>query len=143
LLAPLVLGLAAQRLVPQVAQALKRPLVGIANLVLLAALGLLLVAVFPAIMAEASPATVVAMVVFVAASLAVGHLMGGPDRDHAVVLAIACATRNPGIAIAIATAILPAQNFAGMIILYALLAGIASKPYVAWQKRSRALTPQA
>ena len=141
-LAPLALGFLGGRLWPRLARAVERPLTRLANLVLLLALLLLLIAVFPGMLAVASLSTVVALVAFVAAGLAVGDLMAGPDPDQAIVLAIACATRNPGIAIAIATAVYPAQEFAALIILYAVLGGIASKPYLAWRRRKLALTPR-
>jgi bile acid:Na+ symporter, BASS family len=67
--------------------------------------------------------------------------MAGPEPDHAVVLAIACATRNPGIAIGIAAANFPAEEFGATIILYAVFAGVAAKPYDAWHRR-RAATAQ-
>jgi BASS family bile acid:Na+ symporter len=77
----------------------------------------------------------VAMIGFVAAGLAVGHVMGGPDPDRSIVLAIACAKRNPGIAIAIATELFPKEAFAPTIIMYALVVGALTTPYVRWMRR--------
>ena len=46
--------------------------------------------------------------------------------------------RNPGLAIGIAAANFPAESFAATIILYAVLVGVVTKPYVTWQQRADA-----
>jgi BASS family bile acid:Na+ symporter len=140
-LVPLGLGLLVQRLWPGLARRIQEPLVKLANLTLLVALVLLLVTVFPFLLELASLGTLIAMAVFVCAGLAVGHAMAGPEPDQAVVLAIACATRNPGIAIGMGTANYAAESFGATIILYAVFAGIVAKPYVNWHKRRLANAP--
>ena len=54
--------------------------------------------------------------------------MAGPEPDNSIVLAIACATRNPGIAIGLAAANFPAEQFGATIILYA---------FINWQNRTQ------
>jgi BASS family bile acid:Na+ symporter len=139
-LLPLGLGMLAQRLLPNLADRIKDPMVRIANIALLAALAFVLVLVFPSVLDVIGVGTVVAMAVFIAVALAVGHFMGGPDPDHSVVLAIACANRNPGMGIAIAVALFPAENFVATMVLYGILVSVVSKPYINWQKRRLAST---
>ena len=69
------------------------------------------------------------------AGLAAGHLLGGPDRGGRGALAIAAATRHPGIAIAIANAN-QADPRSGLAIMLFLLNGVVvSALYQAWLKR--------
>jgi bile acid:Na+ symporter, BASS family len=142
-LAPLAVGLAVQHFLPAVAGRIREPMVRVANLVLSVAVVLLLIVVLPALLGVIGVGTLFAMSLFIVVGLMVGHCMGGPKPDHAVVLAIACANRNPGIAISIAVANFPAENFGATIVLYAILVGIVSKPYIDWQKRRLTTTRQS
>jgi BASS family bile acid:Na+ symporter len=63
--------------------------------------------------------------------LVVGHVLGGPDADDRAVLALATATRHPGVALAIATEIFPTQKLvAPALILYVIVGAISSVPYI-------------
>lgn len=137
IVAPLAVGLVARRLLPRFVLRIRTAVRKIANLALWIALLITLVLLFPSVLQVATLPTLAAMVIFIAAGLAVGHLMGGPDSGHAIVLAIACASRNPGLAIAIAAANFPAQDFVATMVLYGLLVGIVTKPYVRWQAKRR------
>lgn len=134
-LAPLAAGVLVRRLSSSFADRIREPLMRLANVVLSVALVVLLVLVLPAAFGVTTLATLVAMAVFIVVGLAVGHLMAGPDPDDSVVLAIACANRNPGIAIAVATANFPAEEFGATVVLYAVLVAVVTKPYVRWQQR--------
>lgn len=134
-LLPLAVGMLVHRLFPDFANQMGVPMRRIADAVLAIAVIILLVTVLPAVFDVIEIPTLLAMVVFALAGLGVGHVMGGPDPDHSVVLALSCANRNPGIAIAIAAANYPAENFGAMIVLYVIVIGVVSKPYINWQKR--------
>lgn len=142
-LLPLGLGLLVQRFAPRLADRFRANVMRVGNVVLLLAVVAVLVVVLPVVFLGFSVATLVAVVLFVAAGLAVGHFMGGPEPDGSIVLALACASRNPGIAIAIAAANYPNENFAAVVILYAIVGGIVQKPYVNWQRRRMASGRQA
>ena len=79
--------------------------------------------------------TIVAIVVFVVAGLAVGHYLGGPSRQTSVVLALATACRHPVVALTIASASFPERHFGGTILLYVLVATLVALPYVMFQHR--------
>jgi BASS family bile acid:Na+ symporter len=53
---------------------------------------------------------VLALAAFVAIGLIVGRLLGGPDPEDRVVLALSTASRHPGVALAIATANFPQET---------------------------------
>ena len=59
---------------------------------------------WPSIIALVRRRTIVAIAAFVLVGLAVGHSLGGHDFHDRAVLALATATRHPGIALAIGTA---------------------------------------
>lgn len=134
-LLPLAVGMLLQRLLPGLVARVRGPMRRIAGLALWAALLVTLVLLFPAILRVSTIPTLAAMAIFIAAGLAIGHVMGGPDREHAIVLAIATASRNPGIAIGIAAANFPAEDFVATMVLYGILVGLVTKPYVRWQAR--------
>jgi BASS family bile acid:Na+ symporter len=91
----------------------------------------------------AVPSAIVALTLFTVAGLAIGHVLGGPDPDHSVVLALSTACRHPAIALTIATANFPDQRFAGTILLYLIVNAIVAIPYVTWLRRQAALRPQS
>ena len=74
-------------------------------------------------------------------AFATGHLLGGPDPHHSMVLALSTACRHPAIALTIAAANFPAERFGGAILLYALVAFITATPYIAWQRRQMRTAP--
>jgi BASS family bile acid:Na+ symporter len=80
--------------------------------------------------------TLLAIVAFTCIGLAIGHLSGGPIPQNRSVLAIATASRHPGVALAIAGATLSDERLAAAAILLALLVGaIVTAPYAAWRRR--------
>jgi bile acid:Na+ symporter, BASS family len=138
ILLPLLAGLAVRAMLPGLAERLAK-LLGLAAMVLaVVALLVLLTAAWREVWAATGDGTIVALVAFVVAGLVVGHLMGGPDPDQSVVLALSTATRHPAIALSIATANFPDESFGGTILLYLLVATIAAVPYLVWRRRAAA-----
>ncbi len=108
----------------------------IAKVLLPLALLVLLAAAAPAILALiGNGGIVIAMVIFLTVGLAVGHMLGRPDPDHSLVLALSTACRHPAIALSIAAANFPEERFGAPILLYVLLGAIVAVPYLAWQRR--------
>jgi BASS family bile acid:Na+ symporter len=132
-LLPLGLGMLAQRVAPGLAGRWQQPINRVGGVLMAVALVVLLVPVLPVVLSTASLTTLLAMSVFIAGALLVGHALGGPEPDRSIVLAIACANRNPGIAASIATVNFPEESFGPTVVLYAVLVGVVSKPYLRWQ----------
>ena len=102
----------------------------------------LLVAIAPAILAVIrDPTVVIAILVFLAVGLAVGHVLGGPNPNNSVVLALSTACRHPAIALSIAAANFPEERFDAVILLYLILGAIAAVPYLAWHRRRSRMAP--
>jgi BASS family bile acid:Na+ symporter len=138
-LVPVVAGLALGRIAPGVAERVAGPLSAASSLLLAALFLPVVFTQWPTIVEQAGNFTVVAIVLFIAAGLATGHLLGGPDPDNRTALALATATRHPGVALAVLRAVAPEEEGVQAVILLYLVVGIvASIPYVAWRKRARA-----
>lgn len=137
LVLPVIVGLAAARLAPGFAERVARP-VSLVGLVLLVAASVpLLWKIWGAITGEMHNFTLVAMIAFVAIGLAVGHLFGGPNPGNRTTLALATSTRHPGVALAVMHAISPAdRSVTPVVLLYLIVAVVASMPYVAWRRRA-------
>lgn len=139
---PMAIAMAVRAATPALAARLAGPIDKLAViLIVLGALPLLFV-VLPAVWALVGDGTVVALAIFVTIGLVTGHVFGGPDPDHAVVLALSTACRHPAIALAVAAANFPEQRFGAMIVLYLIVNIILSFLYVGWlKKRLAAVSP--
>jgi BASS family bile acid:Na+ symporter len=137
-LIPFALGLVIHRRIPTFALRAS-PLVNKTGILLLVvAMVPVLITMWPAMISLIGDGTLVAIIVFVAVGLTVGHLLGGPNPDDRTVLALATATRHPGVAFVICAGIFPAEKLvAPALILYLLVGAVASAPYVMWRKRRR------
>ncbi|CAG9274381.1 conserved membrane hypothetical protein [Paraburkholderia unamae] len=137
ILVPLAAGMLVSKFVPQVARHLLTPVRRLATLLLFASILVLLAGTWRGIFSATGHWTVVAIVAFILAGLAVGHLLGGPEPERASVLALSTASRHPAIALAISAANYPGEQFAPTLVLYLVLCTLLAIPYVKWQ-RSRA-----
>lgn len=140
-LVPLAAGLAVNALLPRVAASIQKPVSVTAKSLLFLGAGVLLVAIAPVLWAAVGNGTLLAIFLFLAIGLAVGHVLGGPEPDQSVVLALSTACRHPGIALSIAATNFPDQNFDGAILLYVVLGVLVGTPYVLWQRRQMRTAP--
>ncbi|MGO9948616.1 MAG: bile acid:sodium symporter family protein [Steroidobacteraceae bacterium] len=137
-LIPFALGLIINHLRPPFADRAS-PIAGKAGVLLLLAAGVpVLIKMWPAMISLIGDGTLLAIVAFVAVGLAMGHLLGGPDSGDRAVLALATATRHPGVALVIASGTVAGDKVvAPAVLLYLLVGTIASTPYVMWRRRQR------
>jgi BASS family bile acid:Na+ symporter len=135
-LVPVGVGIAIRRSAPTAAARLSGPVTRLSTIVLVVAIIPLLVSSWPAMRSLIGNGTLVAIVAMTIAGLAVGHALGGPNRDDRVVLALATASRHPAVAIAIATASFPGEKLIPAAVVLALLvSALVSVPYTAWSRR--------
>ena len=143
-LLPLAAGMAVRSFMPGLGARVEKPVAMIAHVLLPLALVLLLGGAAPAILALiGNGGILIAMVAFLGIGLAVGHVLGGPNRDHSVVLALSTACRHPAIALSIAAANFPEERFGATILLYVLLGALVAVPYLAWHRRQPRTAPRA
>ncbi|RBP03085.1 BASS family bile acid:Na+ symporter [Roseiarcus fermentans] len=135
-LAPLLAGVAVRRLAPDLAAGLSRPIGLVATVVLTLAFLAVLVTAWASIAALFGTGAFWAVAAFVGVGLAVGHGLGGPDPHDRTVLALAAATRHPGVAMAIVSANFPAdRQVLPAFLLYIAFGAVLAIPYVMWRKR--------
>lgn len=137
---PLVAGIAVRALLPRLADRLEEPIRMVAAVLLPLAVLALLAGSWQAMWAAVGDSTLVAMVCFAAAGLFAGHVLGGPDPENSIVLALSSACRHPAIALSIAAANFPAERFGGTILLYLVVSALVGIPYIAWHHRQVAGT---
>jgi BASS family bile acid:Na+ symporter len=135
-LAPLVAGMLVRKFTPAAALRISKPVAFFAAVSLVVSILPVLYAATPAIIALVGNGTIVAIAAFILVGLAVGHMLGGPDSQSRTVLALATATRHPGIALAIGSTNFPEQKAVlPAILLYVVLCAIFTIPYTVWRKR--------
>ena len=142
-LVPLLAGMVVHRLAPRLSERLATPLSRVALVLLLIGVALLIYGARQAIWAATGGGAIAAIVAFVAVGLLIGHLLGGPEPENSTVLALSTACRHPAIALSIASANFPNEKFAGIVILYLLVSGVAGIPYVKWQGRRASVAAAA
>lgn len=136
ILAPLLAGALVARFAPSLASRLRPLFSKIGGLLLLAATALILFTQWRAIVELVGDGTLLAMAIFIVSGLIVGHLLGGPEADDRTVLAIATASRHPGIALAIAQINYPEEKYlAAAALIFLLTNAVLTAPYVFWRKR--------
>jgi len=132
-LAPLALGIILRALFPGFAERAARALGVIGLMLLVLSILPVLIKMRPAIFLLIGNGTVIGMVFFAIAGLAIGYLLGGPDPENRTVLGMATSTRHPAVAIAIANANFPNQVLApAAVLLYVIVGAIVSIPYAKW-----------
>jgi BASS family bile acid:Na+ symporter len=107
-LAPLALGLAVRQWRPRLADRLVKPANLVGKVLNVLAVGVILVAKFPALIEVLTPTAIVGMSALLVASLAAGWALGGSGRDGRKAMTLTTALRNVGLGLAIASA-----SFAG------------------------------
>lgn len=137
---PLAAGMLVHDLFPPVAERLARPVSITGLLLLVTAFIPVLFTEWGLIWSMVGNGTLVVLAIFAIVGLAVGHFLGGPDPADRVVLALATATRHPGVAMIVATAYLPQPGPVLAVVLWHLVVGAAiSAAYSRWMH----LLPQA
>ena len=137
-LAPLAVGLAINRLAPNLA-ARAAPWVYKLSLLLVVLVFLPIIAsVWPAIMPLFGNGTILAMVVLAAIALIGGHLLGGPDVVDRGTLAIASSVRHPGIAMLIANTAFTDKRITAAVLLFLIVSLVVGTLYKIWFKRRMA-----
>ena len=135
-LLPLLVGMAVRTLRPAVAERIEPVITLVAKILLILGAVALFAGMWRAILGAIGGGAVAAMLVFVVLALAIGDLLGQPEREHSIVLALSAASHHPAIALSIASANAPNEHFAGTILLYLLVNLVVGGLYIAWQHRS-------
>jgi BASS family bile acid:Na+ symporter len=135
-LAPLAIGMTLRQFAPSTAEQMARPVSIASGALLVVALVPVLLNTWRPILSLLGSGTVLAFAAFVAVGTVTGHLLGAPQADERGVLALACGSRHPGIALAIAHANFPDdQNVLPALLLYLVIGALVATPYLQWIRR--------
>lgn len=130
---PLMLGVLVRRRLPALAERLVGPLDRVANLLLLLLTVLILVRSWPLLQAflVANLVGLACMALMVLLALAIGWLLSGPGLRERTTVAVVTSTRNPGLALLLASTHAP--GVVGLklaILVYVLLTLLLSLPFL-------------
>jgi BASS family bile acid:Na+ symporter len=135
-LAPLAIGIAVRHFVPRAADRSAKLMLMVAVVLLVAVLLPVLITAWSAIVSLVGNGTVLAFAALVAAGLAAGHLLGGPQPEERTMLALASGSRHPAVAVALAHANFPDDQLVmPAVLLYLIVCAVVTIPYVQWSRR--------
>jgi BASS family bile acid:Na+ symporter len=135
-LVPLGAGLGLRIVAPRLADRIA-PWASVAgNTLMVAGVVPILIAVGPDMLSLIGNGSIAAFAVLIAVGLIAGHRLGGPAPGDRAALALASATRHPGVALAVANANFPGEKLVLAAILLFFLVNIAiTVIYLKWWKR--------
>jgi BASS family bile acid:Na+ symporter len=143
-LAPLVVGAVISAVAPAFAQRAAPVVLLLGNIGLVIFLLPALAVLARPMLALIGNGTIVVIMITVAAGLAAGHLLGGPEPADREALAFAAATRHPGIAAMIARENFQDHKLVPVLILFLLTGVVVSAVYRAWaSRRAKGATSRA
>src|SRR5262249_37742285 len=136
-LLPLLAGIVVRHLATGFAERISDPILKISGITLLIGVIPILFVTGSTMISLIGNGTLVSMAAMAVIGLVAGHLLGGPNFGDRVPLALASATRHPGVALMLATALFPEQKKLVMaaVLLYVIVSAIVSVPYMAWCKK--------
>jgi len=139
---PLAAGMLLRAVSPRAAAVISKAGQRAGSLILLAVFAVMVGAAWREILGLFGNGAALAIAATVAVGLLAGHLLAAPR--HRAALALAAATRHPGVALAIAEMSFPDQRrpITAAILLYLLITALVTGPYVRWV-RGKAATPEA
>jgi bile acid:Na+ symporter, BASS family len=139
-LAPFGAGMLARHLAPALLARAMRPLSLVANALLAASVIPILITASGPMLSLVGNGTLLAFAVFATTALFIGHRLGGPEPSSRAVLAIATASRHPGIALVVAQSAFPTQadRVLPALLAYLIVESLVSLVYVRWLRRRHA-----
>ena len=141
-LVPLAIGMALNAALGTAAERFAR-WAGTAGFVVLGLGALVIVIAQRSIILPLLGRSLVAVVLFAAGALLIGHLLGGPDPLEKTSLAIATVTRHPGLALLIVATNFPqARDQVAAIIPLVIGTTLTTIPYTIWQNRTATVQPR-
>lgn len=141
---PLTLGMALRRFAADFAKRIEQAVSLLSLGVLLIVALLIIVSTARAMLAQIGDGTLLLMAVFVLVGLAAGHLLGGAVPQERTDLALAAASRHPGITLAVAEMTFPEGHAAkALVAIYLIVAVVIGMPYIKWRaKRAGTVEPE-
>ena len=141
ILAPLAVGMMLAHRSPSTAQKLDGPIERVHRWLLPIAMITLLISAAPDMWKLIGNRTLLGLAIFAVAGLGVGHLLGGPDRRIAAMLAFATSCRHPATALTLVSANFPNTDAHAAVALYGLVTAVMGWLYTKWFRRTQTAVP--
>ncbi|GGP18849.1 bile acid:sodium symporter [Silvimonas iriomotensis] len=139
LLLPLAVGVLVHQRWPQLAAQWAPRLARTGGVIMLLVLLPVLYKLWHPMLAQLGDGTFLVLVLFIVCGLFSGQWLGGPEEDDRTVLALATASRHPGVSMAIAHLNFPGEPAVlAVITLYLLLTLVLVPIWLLWRKRNLA-----
>jgi bile acid:Na+ symporter, BASS family len=136
ILIPIGAGIFVHKRAPAFSERVAKPLTSISGIGIVACIVVVWISSASAMWSLIGNGSVIAFAAFVLVGLAIGHVLGGPSPQNRTALAIATASRHPGIALILAQANFPAEKLViAALLLYLLVNAVVAIPYLLWTKR--------
>jgi BASS family bile acid:Na+ symporter len=136
-LVPLVAGIAIRRFAADFAKRIEHAVSLLSTGVLVIVALLIIASTARAMLEQIGDGVLVLMAAFVLVGLVAGHLLGGPDPQERTDLALATASRHPGITLAVAQMTFPEGHAAvALVAIYLIVAVVIGLPYIKWRAKT-------
>lgn len=134
---PLALGMAVRRFAADFAKRIEHAVSLLSTGVLVLVALLIVASTARAMLEQIGDGVLVLMTAFVLVGLAAGHLLGGPVPQERTDLALAAASRHPGITLAVAQMVFPEGHAAtALVAIYLIVAVVIGLPYIKWRAKT-------
>jgi BASS family bile acid:Na+ symporter len=140
-LGPLAAGMIVADRSPATARVLDGPIERVQRWLLPIAMIALLISAAPDMWKLIGNRTLLFLAIFAVAGLGVGHMLGGPDRRFAAMLAFATSCRHPATALTLVSANFPSTDAHAAVALYGLVTAITGAFYTIWFRRTQTAVP--
>ena len=142
-LVPLALGMLLRRVAADFARRIEHVVSLLSTGVLVVVALLIIASTARAMLGQIGDGVLVLMAAFVLVGLAAGHLLGGPVPRERTDLALATASRHPGITLAVAQMTFPEGHAAtALVAIYLIVAVVIGLPYIKWRARQASATAE-
>ena len=129
---PIAIGMALRAIFPLWTERLSDRIISIAGLVMVVS-GIALLVIHWRLVLSQGWVAVFGLAALMILALAIGHVLGGPNRDDRTALAISCATRHVGIALVVAAEFVGVRTSV-LVVGYVLTVVIVSSIYLTWRR---------
>jgi BASS family bile acid:Na+ symporter len=138
--APFGAGMLARHWAPGLAARAQRPLSLVGGVLLAASVLPIVATASSTMLGLIGNGTLLAFATFAATGLLIGHWLGGTEPSSRAVLAIATASRHPGIALVVAQSAFPehADRVFPALLAYLIVESLVTLVYVRWLRRRHA-----
>ncbi|WP_424357642.1 bile acid:sodium symporter family protein [Methanocella sp. MCL-LM] len=134
ILVPIMAGMTLRWLFPALAQRISGPLEALSNVVLALVILIVLLSMYPLLLAL-DIRSYLAITLMISGAVLAGHLMAAGSPEEQTTLALESSSRNVGLALVIASTYAPLENALPILVPYLVISTFLGLIYIRYQKR--------